>query len=138
MTIQGSKVYAAAKLLTSSLNSIKAKFNASLQAMAANSNSLDAATTAVTNFSTDIIDGIFVQLLYLIQGILALIIISSILIILGAIATNYFEIYGCKACVHLGWIFYGLMYFGIIALCFIFFSVGGISYSFCKFYGGIV
>jgi hypothetical protein len=30
------------------------------------------------------------------------------------------------------------MYFGIIALSFIFFSVGGISYSFCKFYGGIV
>jgi hypothetical protein len=138
VTIQGSRVYAAAKLLSSSINSIQAKFNASMQAMSSNSNSLDAATTAVTNFSTNIIDGIFVELLYLIQGTLTLIIISSILIILGAIATNYFEIYGCKACVHLGWIFYGLMYFGIVALCFVFFSIGGISYSFCKFYGGIV
>lgn len=40
--------------------------------------------------------------------------------------------------VHLGWVAYGVTYFGVAALCFIFFSFGGISYQFCQFYGGMI
>jgi hypothetical protein len=33
---------------------------------------------------------------------------------------------------------YGVTYFGVIALCFIFFSFGGVSYQFCQFYGSLI
>jgi hypothetical protein len=138
MTTQAANVYNSAQLLLNSITNIQNKYNSSIQAMVLNSNYLDSTKISINNFSTTVIDGMFTYLIYVVQGVLAIIIICSILIILGVLATNYFEIYGCKACVHLGWIFYGLMYFGIVMLCFIFFSVGGISYSFCKFYGGLV
>lgn len=44
VTIQGTKVYTAAKLLSNSINNIQAKFTASMQAMNSNTNSLNAAT----------------------------------------------------------------------------------------------
>lgn len=38
----------------------------------------------------------------------------------------------------MGWLIYGISYYGIITLCVAFFSLGGISYTFCQFYGGLV
>jgi hypothetical protein len=66
VTIQGTKVYSAARLLSNSITNIQAKFTASMQAMNSNTNSLNAAMESVTKFSDNIIDGIFVELLYLI------------------------------------------------------------------------
>lgn len=138
MTFQGSEVFGSAQLFSNSLTNIQAKYNSSIQSMNLNSNYLSSSVASVQSFSEVAIDSIFSQFLYLIQGILGILIISSILILLGVLATHYFEIYGCKACVHLGWMFYGLMYFGVLMLTFIFFAAGGVTYSFCRFYEGIV
>jgi len=58
--------------------------------------------------------------------------------LLGISATHGFELYSCKTSVHLGWVAYGITYFGIVVISFIFLALGGISYSFCQFYGGLV
>lgn len=76
--------------------------------------------------------------MYLSQGVLVLVLVSSFLIFLGALGTHHFELFNCKACVHLGWLLYGLLYFGVLVLCYTFLVVGGISFAFCQFYGGVV
>jgi hypothetical protein len=40
--------------------------------------------------------------------------------------------------VHLGWVTFGITYFGIVVIAFFFFGMGGLSYSFCQFYNGIL
>ncbi len=57
---------------------------------------------------------------------------------MGVAATHGFEIYNCRNSVHIGWVAYGITYFGIVALTFIFFTLGGLSYTFCQYYGGII
>ena len=64
--------------------------------------------------------------------------VGSIFILIGVIATHCCEILSCKTCVHLGWVTYGITYFGIVVMAFFFFSMGGLSYSFCQFYGGMI
>jgi hypothetical protein len=103
-----------------------------------NSNYYDATTVSVNKFSANIFDNIYDWGLYLIEAILAFVMMGSCLILVGVIATHSFEIYGFKTCVHLGWVTYGITYFGILAICFFFFALGGLSYSFCQFYGDII
>lgn len=40
--------------------------------------------------------------------------------------------------VTLGWIIYSLMYFGIIALVFLFLSMGSVGFSFCNYFNLMV
>lgn len=76
--------------------------------------------------------------LYLVEAILVFIMIGGLIIMIGVIATHFCEVYTCKTCVHLGWITFGLTYFGIVVIAFFFFGMGGLSYSFCQFYNGIL
>jgi ABC-type multidrug transport system fused ATPase/permease subunit len=138
VSTQSTKVFASAQLLANSLANIQTKYAFSINSMTANAGYLKTAQTSIDKFSTSVLDGAFSELIYFIQGVLALILVCSILILFGVLATHYLDIYSCKTCVQLGWILYGLLYFGILALCFIFFALGGISYTFCKFYGGLV
>jgi hypothetical protein len=59
VSIQGSQVFASAQLLSNSINSIKAKYNATIQSMALNSNYFNAAVGSVSSFSSNLIDGTF-------------------------------------------------------------------------------
>jgi hypothetical protein len=102
------------------------------------SNQLYSIKASLDAFSNSFFDQIFNWILYLIEGIFGLILAGSLLIILGVIATHSFDIFACKTTVHIGWVIYGLTYFGIIVITFIFFSLGGLSYSFCKFYGNML
>lgn len=135
---QGYRVYTGAQLLANSANSITVNTNLALQAMAQNSNYLDAINVSLDSFSASIFDSLFNWGLYLIQGILGFVLAASLLIILGILGTHWFQLYSCKTIVHLGWVAYGVTYFGVVALCFIFFSLGGISYQFCTFYSSLV
>jgi hypothetical protein len=56
---------------------------------------------------------------------------ASFLLLMGVIATHNFEIFSCKTSVHLGWVAYGVTYFGIVAISFLFLALGGVSYTFC-------
>lgn len=138
VTTQGAQVFSSSQLFANSIANIQAKYQSSIQSMYSTNGYITSAVASITTFSQNVFDNFFPKLLYFIQGVLAVIITCSLLILLGAFSTHYFDIHECKACVHIGWIFYGLMYFGIIALCFAFFAVGGVSYSFCKFYGGLI
>jgi hypothetical protein len=109
-----------------------------LQALTQNANYLDSIQVSLTNFSSNLFDSVFNWGLYLIQGILGFVLAASLLILIGIIGTHFFELYNCKTMVHLGWVAYGVTYFGVVALCFIFFSLGGISYQFCQFYEGML
>ena len=39
---------------------------------------------------------------------------------------------------HLGWVTFGLTYFGIVVMAFFLFGMGGLSYSFCQFYKNLL
>ena len=45
---------------------------------------------------------------------------------------------GCKTSVHLGWIIYGVTYFGVVVLTFNFFAMGGIVFNFCEWYSDVI
>ena len=93
---------------------------------------------SIDSFSSSIFDNLFNWGLYLVQGILGFILAAGLLSLLGIVATHALDMHTCRNSVHLGWITFGLTYFGIVALCFIMFSFGGVSYQFCQFYGPLL
>jgi hypothetical protein len=93
---------------------------------------------SLDSFRANIFDNVFNWGLYLIQGVLGLVLAASLLLLLGLVAVHFFDFLACKTSVHLGWVAYGVTYFGIVVLCFLFFSLGGLSYQFCEFYSSIV
>ena len=109
--------------------------NKALDSLTLNANYLTSIRVQLDTFTSNVFDSAFNWGLYLIQAVLGFILASSLLIILGAIAIYFFDLYGCTKTVHCGWFCYGIMYFGIVAICFAFFSFGGVSYQFCQFYG---
>lgn len=135
---QGYKVFKAAQTLTNSANNIQANTDINLQSFVMNSNYFDASTASLNSFSSDVFESLFSWALYLMEAILAFIMVGSVLTLMGVIATHCFEMYSCKTCVHLGWVTFGVTYFGIVVICFFFFGLGGLSYSFCQFYSGIL
>lgn len=64
--------------------------------------------------------------------------VGSVMTLLGVITTHCCQMYACKTCVHLGWVTFGITYFGIVVIGFFFFALGGLSYSFCQFYSGLL
>jgi hypothetical protein len=40
--------------------------------------------------------------------------------------------------VNLGWAIYGITYFGVIALVFVFLSLGSVGYTFCTYYDSMI
>lgn len=128
---QGYKVYTAALLLATSANTMTANLNLAIDAMTLNSNYITSIQVSLDAFNKALFDQVFNWGLYLIQGIMAFILTASLLLILGIVATHCFELYTCKTSVHLGWVAYGVTYFGIVMLTFAFLSFGGISYQFC-------
>ena len=105
--------------------------NEALTSMTQNSNYLTSIQVSIDAFSKSMFDNIFNWGLYLIQGILGFILAASLLLILGIVAVHALDLHGCRTSVHLGWVTFGITYFGIVILSFIFFSFGGISYQFC-------
>ena len=138
LSLQGHRLFKAAQLLANSANNIEANNNINLRSFAMNENYFNDVSLSITNFSADIFDSIFDWALYLIEALLAFVVIASMLVLLGIVAIHFCDIYTCKTCVHLGWVTYGFTYFGILVIAFFFFSLGGLSYSFCEFYGGLI
>jgi|688.fasta_scaffold693840_1 hypothetical protein len=99
---------------------------------------LDSISASLSEFTLRYFDQNLIHLMYLVQGVLLLVTVSSFLICLGAVGTYKFDLFSCKTCVQCGWIIYGLLYFGLIVICYAFFVVGGISFAFCNFFGGVV
>ena len=131
-------MYTSAFLFANSANTITNNLNTAINTMTLNSNYLTSIQVSLDAFSKSMFDNIFNWGLYLIQAILGFILAASLLLIMGIVATHSLSLTGCTTSVHLGWVTYGITYFGIVALSFIFFSFGSISYQFCQFYSGLV
>jgi hypothetical protein len=138
VSAQGYKVLNSALLLANSANTITANLNQAITAMTLNTGYINSIQVSIDAFSRSMFDNVFNWGLYLIQGVLGFILAASLLMILGITATHRLDLYACRTSVHLGWVTYGVTYFGIVVLSFIFFSFGGISYQFCQFYGGLI
>lgn len=63
---------------------------------------------------------------------------ASLLIILGVVSTHLFDILACKSMVNLGWVLYGITYFGVIAIVFVFLAMGNLGYTFCSYYNSMI
>lgn len=124
--------------MASSAATITANTNQTLNKLAQNSQNLLSIQASLDSFSNAVFDQIFSWILYLIEGMIGFILVGSLLCILGSIATHSFDIFACRTTVHIGWVIYGLTYFGIIVLTFLFFALGGLSYTFCDFYGSMI
>lgn len=72
------------------------------------------------------------------EGVVGFILAGSIFIIFGAISTQILDILACRTLVNLGWVIYGITYFGIIILTFVFLSGGGLAYQVCNYYDGML
>lgn len=138
VSAQGYKVFTSAFLFANSANTITANLNTAISALTLNANYLTSIQVSLNAFSRSMFDNVFNWGLYLIQAILGFILAASLLMIIGIVATHSLELHGCRTSVHLGWVTFGVTYFGVVALSFVFFSFGGISYQFCQFYGGLV
>ena len=63
---------------------------------------------------------------------------GSVFILFGVVSTHVLDIMACRAMVNLGWVIYGVMYFGVVVLVFLFLSGGSIAYSFCNYFDQMV
>lgn len=131
LSSQGSKVYEAGQLLAYSSNTIVSNLAVASSAMTLNANYMTSIQVSLDSFRSSMFDQVFNWGFYLIQGILGLVLAASLLFLLGIVAVHFFDFYTCKTSVHLGWVAYGVTYFGVVVLCFLFFSLGGVSYQFC-------
>jgi len=92
----------------------------------------------LTQFSSDYFAKLFDWGLYIIEGVVGFILAGSVFILFGVVSTHILDIMACRTMVNLGWIIYGLMYFGIVALTFLFLSMGSVGYSFCNYFDQMV
>ena len=63
--------------------------------------------------------------------------LASLLSLFGILSTHVFDILACKRMVNLGWVIYGLIYFGVLLVMLFFLSMGGITYTFCEYFAAI-
>lgn len=126
------------QILVDSANTIVANTNSSQQALSMYQDQLDQIETQMKTFSTSYFDQAFDWGLYAIEGIVGFILAGSIFILFGTISTHILDIIACRTMVNLGWIIYGLMYFGVIVLTFIFLSMGSVGYTFCNYFDQMV
>ena len=70
----------------------------------------------------------------MVQSVLGVVLGSSLIMLLGLVATHAFDVLGCRNMVHLGWTVYGLAYIGLIATAFLLLSLGSVSYNFCTYF----
>ena len=68
------------------------------------------------------------------EGVVGFILAASIFIIFGTISTQILDILACRTLVNIGWVIYGISYFGVILLAAVFLSGGSLSYSFCNYF----
>lgn len=94
--------------------------------------------TQLNIFSSEYFAKFFDWGLYVIEGVVGFILAASVFILFGAISTHVLDIIACRSMVTLGWVIYGIMYFGIIILVFCFLSMGSIGYSFCNYFDSMV
>lgn len=92
----------------------------------------------MNKFSADLFAKVFDWGLYIIEGVVGFVLAASVFILFGVISTHVLDILACRTMVNLGWVIYGLMYFGIIILVFIFLQAGSIAYGFCSYFDGMV
>ncbi len=85
-------------------------------------------------FSSEYFAKLFDWGLYVIEGVVGFILAASVFVLFGVISTHVLDILSCRTMVALGWVIYGITYFGVIALVFAFLSVGSIGYSFCNYF----
>ena len=69
--------------------------------------------------------------IYIIQGVIGFVLVSSLLILTGGLSTHCYEIFECRYMVHCGWIIYGLMYFGVLVLAYVTMGLGEVGYAAC-------
>jgi len=72
--------------------------------------------------------------IYIMEGIFGVILLSSLMLLLGAVSSHIFDLFSCKKMVNGGWCLLGLIYLGIIAIAISFMVVGGVSHIFCTYF----
>ena len=124
--------------MVDSVVTIKANTDSSLKTLSMYEQQLLSVESQLKKFDNAYFDKLFDWGLYVIEGIIGFILAASVFIIFGTISTHILDILACRTMVNLGWIIYGITYFGVIVLVFAFMSAGSIAFSFCNYFDGMV
>jgi hypothetical protein len=124
--------------LANSAQNITANTNSNLQGISIASSYLTAIQASIASFQQQFISVALGQGLYVIQAVFGVILLGCLISLLGIISSHIFELFGCKNLVYGGWVLLGLMYFAVLGVLFLFLTVGGLSYSFCEYFGEII
>lgn len=127
-----------AQILVDSANTIAANTNSSQQTLTMYQGQLDSIEVQLKDFSVQYFDQLFDWGMYVVEGVVGLVLAGSVFILFGVISTHILDIMACRSMVNLGWVIYGLMYFGVIALTFIFLPMSSIGYTFCNYFDQMV
>lgn len=124
--------------MANSAQNITANTNSNLQSISVASTYLAAIKLSVEGFQERFISVAMGQGLYVVQAVFGVILLGCLISLLGIISSHIFELFGCKNLVYGGWVLLGFMYFAVLGVLFIFLTVGGLSYSFCEYFGEII
>ena len=95
---------------------------------------LEVVNEELNQFADTFFDEYFSAGIYVMQGVVGFVLVSSLLILIGALSTHFYEIFECRYMVHCGWFLYGLMYFGVLVLGYVTYGLGGIGYGACNYF----
>jgi hypothetical protein len=131
---QGYAIESSANLLSASLSTILNNSQASQNTLLMYIRQLEVMESEFDTFASKYFDSSFSSAISTFQGIFAVALTGSLLVMLGVLATHLFDLLTCRLMVHLGWAIFGLVYVGVIVVMFVVLSVGSIGYGFCNYY----
>jgi hypothetical protein len=101
-------------------------------------NQLTSFQATLTTFDSKFISLLFGWGLYVVEGVVGFILAGSVFILFGAISTHVLDILACRTLVSIGWVIYGITYFGVIALVYVFLPMGSVGNTFCNYFNQMI
>lgn len=125
-------------LFASSASNITYNTNSNLQSITGVTSLLSNLQVGLTKFSNDYLSYASNYGIYVMEAIFGLILLGSMISLLGLLSTHIFDLLKCIKMVHGGWVLYGFMYFAVVAVMFAMLVIGGVSNSFCEYFGTVI
>lgn len=120
---------------SNSIPSITSNTNINLQKITQVTNQLNYSQQSWDKFNSDYLNYATDLGIYVIEALFGTILLATLITLLGLISTHIFDIFACKKMVNAGWALFGIQYFALLVVLFVFLTIGGVSYCFCQYFG---
>lgn len=134
LTTAALQVDQSAKTLADSVSTIQSNVLISQNQLSMYNTQLSSFVSEIDSFSNRYFDQMFQWGIYAMEGIVGFILAACLMGVAGGIATHCFDMYNCRTMVHVAWGILGLMYFGVLAMTYVFLPAGSVGMDMCKVY----